>query len=155
MNKKRSPNVICESRKARFNYELLDFYEGGLVLEGSEVKSIRAGQVQINEAYASFSKGELWLIGAHIAKYDHAATGTGHDDERRSRKILLHESELKRLREGGHQGGLTVVPLKLKWVRGKVKVELALARGKKTFDKRATIKEREQKRSLQRIFKGG
>lgn len=156
MSEKKASNVICDSRKARFHYELLEFYEGGLVLLGSEVKSLRAGHAHINEAYATFSRGELWLIGAHIGKYEPSAGAiNGHDDERRSRKILMHESELKRLREATTQQGLTLVPLKLKWVKGRAKVEVALAKGKKIYDKRATIKERDTKREIQRIFKGG
>ena len=154
MAKKVAANVICQSRKARFNYALEEFYEGGLVLMGSEVKSLRAGRAQINEAYAAFSRGELWLIGAHIAKYDDAAMN-GHDDERRSRKILMHESELKKLKLAVSQKGMSLVPLKLKWVRGKVKVELALGVGKKMFDKRGAIKDREWGRQKQRLLKKG
>jgi SsrA-binding protein len=149
--------LICENRRARFHYELLEFYEGGLVLAGAEVKSLRGGGGQINEAYASFSRGELWLIGAHIAPYKHAghaAFGEGYD-ERRSRKVLLHKSELKKVKEAIEQQGLTLVPLRLFWQKGRVKVALAVARGKKTVDKRRSIKEREMKRDIARVFKGG
>jgi SsrA-binding protein len=147
---------ICENRRARYAYELLDFYEGGLVLTGPEVKSLRAGGGQIYEAYASFSKGELWLIGAHIAPYAHATVqGAEGYDPRRSRKILLHASELKKLKEAREQQQLTVVPLRLFWQHGRVKVALALAKGKKLVDKRETIKRREQERATRRIFKGG
>lgn len=153
---KRDP-LICDNRRARFNYELMDFYDGGLVLTGSEVKSLRSGHAQINEAYASFSRGELWLIGAHIAHYRNAGTSefNGQHEERRSRKILLHDSELKKIRKELEQKGLTLVPLRLFWQRGRCKVALAVARGKNTVDKRDTIKKRDEERSLRRIFKGG
>ena len=152
MAEKRDSSVICESRRARFNYEFLDFYEGGLVLTGSEVKSIRAGGAHINEAYAAYSRGEMWLIGAHIAPYGNA--GYSQHEERRSRKILLHEAEIKRIAEGLERDGLTLVPLRLFWQRGRVKVALALSKGKKTVDKRETIKRRDVERETRRIFKG-
>jgi SsrA-binding protein len=152
----KGPPPICENRRARYAYELLEFYEGGLVLTGPEVKSLRAGGGQLHEAYASISKGELWLIGAHIAPYKNA-NGQGAEgyEERRSRKILLHKAELKKLKIGREQKGLTVVPLKLYWKNGVVKVALALAKGKNTIDKRETIKARELDRATRRIFKGG
>jgi SsrA-binding protein len=156
MTKDRDAAVICENRRARFNYEFLDFYDGGLVLEGPEVKSIRAGGAQLNEAYASFSRGEMWLIGAHIAPYANAAAtvyGQAYDP-RRSRKILLHESEIKKIRQALETQGLTLVPLRLFWQRGRVKIALAVAKGKKTVDKRETIKRRDEARSIARAFKG-
>ncbi len=151
-----TPDVICENRRARFHYEFLDFYEGGLVLEGPEVKSLRRGGGQLNEAYASFSRGEMWLIGAHIAPYAHASTAVYGDayDPRRSRKLLLHASEIKKIRQMLDTQGLTLVPLRLFWQRGRVKVALAVARGKKTVDKRETIKRRDEARAVARIFKG-
>lgn len=152
MAKERDDSLICENRRARFHYELLDFYEGGLVLTGPEVKSLRGGDGHINEAYASFSRGELWLIGSHIAPYGNA--GYAVQEERRSRKILLHASELKKLREALEREGLTLVPLRLFWQRGRCKVALAVAKGKKTVDKRETIKRRDAERATQRIFKG-
>jgi SsrA-binding protein len=160
MAKKRGDNVITENRRARFNYELLEFYEGGLVLTGAEIKSIRDGGATVNEAYASFSRGELWLIGAHIAPYKHAGQPVGGGfgegyDERRSRKILLHKSELKKLRAAREQQGLTIVPTMLVWKKGFAKVVLAIGKGKKTVDKRETIKKRESEREVARIFKGG
>ncbi|MBI1309635.1 MAG: SsrA-binding protein SmpB [Proteobacteria bacterium] len=150
--KERNENVICENRRARFNYELLDFYEGGLVLTGPEVKSLRAGGGHINEAYASFSRGELWLIGSHIAPYDHG--GYAVQEERRSRKVLLHEAELRKIKIALEREGLTLVPLRLFWSRGKAKVALAVARGKKTVDKREAIKKRDVEREARKIFKG-
>src|SRR4051812_43449818 len=152
MSKPRADNVICENRRARFNYELLDFYEGGLVLTGPEVKSLRGGGGHINEAYANFSRGELWLIGAHIAPYNNA--GYAVQEERRSRKILLHESELKKIQSALEREGLTLVPTKLVWSKNRVKVDLAVAKGKKTVDKRETIKKRDMEREVRRVFKG-
>ncbi len=155
MTESKGPPPICENRRARYNYELLEFYEGGLVLSGPEVKSLRAGGGQLHEAYASFSKGELWLVGAHIAPYRHAnVQGAVGYDERRSRKILMHASELKKLKQARETQGLTLVPLKLYWRHGVVKVGLALAKGKNTVDKRETIKRRENERATRRIFKG-
>jgi SsrA-binding protein len=152
MAKEHNDSVICENRRARYNYELLDFYEGGLVLTGPEVKSLRGGGGQINEAYASFSRGELWLIGCHIAPYGNA--GQAEQEERRTRKILLHEAELKRIQHGLERDGLTLVPLRLFWQKGRAKVALAVAKGKKTVDKRETIKKRDMERETRRIFKG-
>jgi SsrA-binding protein len=149
--------VICEHRRARYNYEILETFLAGLVLQGSEVKSLRAGHAHLNQAYAAFSKGELWLIGAHIAPWQAGGgkVGFGQHEPTRSRKILLKYSELKGLRVAVQQKGLTLVPLKLVLGRkGLVKLVLALGRGKKTVDKRATIKEREQNVQLRRILKG-
>ena len=153
MAKKASPNTICDNRRARFNYELLEFYEGGLVLTGGEVKSLRAGAAHISEAYASFVGDELFLIGAHIAQYKN--TGYTQHDERRSRKILLHKKQLKKLKEAREQKSLTIVPLRIFWKKGLAKVDIALARGKKTHDKRETIKQRDWDRQKHRILKNG
>lgn len=152
MAEKRNDNVISENRRARFNYELLDFYEGGLVLTGPEIKSLRNGGGQINEAYANFSRGELWLIGSHIAPYGNA--GYAVQEERRSRKILLHAAELEKIQYGIQRDGLTLVPLRLFWQKGRAKVALAVAKGKNTVDKRETIKKRDAERETRRIFKG-
>lgn len=155
MSHDKGPPPICENRRARYQYELLEFFEAGLVLSGPEVKSLRAGGGQLNEAYASFSKGELWLIGAHIAPYKHATVqGAASYDERRSRKVLMHASELKKLKQAREQQSLTLVPLRLYWKHGVVKLTLALAKGKNTIDKRETIKRREAERATRRIFKG-
>ncbi len=152
MAKERNDSVICENRRARFNYELLDFYEGGLVLTGPEVKSLRAGGGHINEAYASFSRGELWLIGSHIAPYGNA--GYAVQEDRRTRKILLKGSELEKIQKALERDGMTLVPLRMFWARGKAKVALAVAKGKNTVDKRETIKKRDAERETRRIFKG-
>ncbi len=152
MAKQQNDNVICENRRARFNYELLDFYEGGLVLSGPEVKSLREGGGQINEAYASFSRGELWLVGSHIAPYGNA--GYAVQEDRRTRKILLNKKELEKIRYGIERDGLTLIPLRLFWQKGRAKVALAVAKGKNTVDKRETIKKRDMERETRRIFKG-
>lgn len=144
--------IISENRRARFHYELLDFFQAGLVLTGSEVKSLRAGHAHINEAYAAVSRGEVWLIGSHIAAYKNA--GYAQHDERRSRKLLLNAPEIEKIKRGLEQKGLTLVPVKLYWHKGRAKVDVALGQGKKTFDKRETIKRREEERSLRRVFKG-
>lgn len=150
--KSTAEKVITESRKARFNYELTDFYEGGLVLTGTEVKSLRLGNAHVNEAYASHSRGEIWLIGSHIAAYKNA--GYEPHEERRSRKVLLHKAQIEKIRRALEQKGLTLVPVKLYWQKGLVKVTLALGKGKNTVDKRDTIKKRESDRELRRVFKG-
>lgn len=152
MAKERKDNVICENRRARFNYELLEFYEGGLVLTGPEVKSLRAGGGHINEAYATFSRGELWLIGSHIAPYGNA--GYAVQEERRTRKILLNAVELGRIQDDLERKGLTLIPLRMFWQNGRAKVALAVAKGKNTIDKRETIKKRDAERETRRIFKG-
>lgn len=145
--------MIAENRRARFQYELLEFYQAGLVLTGTEVKSLRLGNAHVNEAYASISRNEVWLIGSHIAAYKNA--GYTPHEERRTRKLLLNEAEILKIRKGLEQKGLTLVPLRLYWLKGRVKVDVALAKGKNTVDKRETIKRREQDRDLRRVMKGG
>ena len=152
MAKQQNDSVICENRRARYNYELLDFYEGGLVLTGPEVKSLRNGGGQINEAYATFSRGELWLIGSHIAPYGNA--GYAVQEDRRTRKILLNKAEIEKIQKGIERDGLTLIPLRMFWQKGRAKVALAVAKGKNTVDKRETIKKRDMERETRRIFKG-
>jgi SsrA-binding protein len=152
VNKGDSSSTICANRRARYDYELLDILEGGLVLTGSEVKSLREGNAHITEAYANFLGDELFLLGAHIAQYKNA--GLNNHEEQRTRKILMHRQELKKLRQAKEEKGLTLVPLKLYWKNGKVKIAMALARGKKNIDKRQTIKSREWDRQKHRLLKG-
>jgi SsrA-binding protein len=154
MRTEKHSGTIAENRRARFNYVLEEFFEGGLVLLGSEVKSLRLGYGQINEAYAQFSRGELWLVGAHIALYKDAGYA-GHTDERRSRKILMHAKQLDKLQNAVQAQGYTLVPVRLKWKHRVVKVDVALAKGKNLVDKRETIKRRENDRELLRLKKGG
>jgi SsrA-binding protein len=140
--------VVASNRRARHNYEILDTFEAGIVLKGSEVKSLRAGQVQLKDAYASLQRGELWLENAHIAPYSFAIGG-GHDPER-IRKLLLHRREIDRLTGKINEQGLTLVPLQIYFVNGLAKIEIALAKGRHTYDKRKKLVEREQKREMDR-----
>jgi len=140
--------VVATNRKARFNYEILDTFEAGIVLLGSEVKSLRAAQVQLKDSYASIRGGEVWLENVHIAPYAFAAEG-GHDPER-PRKLLLHRREIDRLFGRIREEGLTLVPLQVYFKDGKAKVELGLGRGKRTRDKRRDIVKRQQKREMDR-----
>lgn len=148
----KSPNTILASnRKARHDYEILDVVEAGIVLLGSEVKSLRAGQVQLVDAYARILDGEMWLDGVHIAPYQFAV-GVGAHDPDRARKLLLHRDEIDRLGERVARERLSLVPLSLKLLDGKVKVELALARGRRKGDKRQAIAERDVQREMQRAL---
>ncbi|MEN8235446.1 MAG: SsrA-binding protein SmpB [Actinomycetota bacterium] len=140
--------VVATNRKARHNYEILDTFEAGLVLRGSEVKSLRAGQVQLKDAFGSLSEGEMWLENAHIAPYSFA-TGGGHDPER-PRKLLLHRREIDRLVGKMNEQGLTLIPLQIYFVHGIAKIEMALAKGRRTYDKRKKLVERQQQREMDR-----
>lgn len=140
--------VVASNRKARFNYEVIDTFECGIVLMGSEVKSLRASQVQIKDAYADIRNGELWLANMHIAPYKFAHEG-GHEPER-PRKLLLHGRQIQTLIGKVNQDGLTLVPLSIYFAHGLAKVELALAKGRRRYDKRQKIREREEKREMDR-----
>ncbi|RMH65464.1 MAG: SsrA-binding protein SmpB [Calditrichaeota bacterium] len=141
--------TIINNRKARHDYEILNTYEAGIVLQGTEVKSLREGKANLTDAYARFSKnGELWLIGMHINPY--AQSTVQNHDPLRDRKLLLHRMELKKLRRQTEEKGVTLIPLKVYFKNHLVKIELATARGKKKYDKRAAIAEREMKRDLAR-----
>ena len=143
-----SRKVVATNRRARHNYEILDTFEAGMVLRGSEVKSLRAGQVQLKDAYATINRGEMWLENAHIAPYSYA-TGGGHEPER-VRKLLLHRREIDRLTGKINEQGLTLVPLQIYFVHGLAKIEIALAKGRHTFDKRKKLIDRQQKREMDR-----
>ncbi|MCD6377110.1 MAG: SsrA-binding protein SmpB [Caldisericaceae bacterium] len=143
--------VVTNNKKARHDYHIIDTIEAGIALKGSEVKSIREGKVNLQDAYARFKKGELWLIGMHISPYKQAAFEQ--PDPRRDRKLLLHKRELKRLFRKTEEKGVTIVPLKIYLKKHLVKVELGIARGKKLYDKRAAIAERDQKREMDRLKK--
>lgn len=140
--------VVATNRKARYNYEILDTFEVGIVLLGSEVKSLRDAQIQLKDSYASIRGGEVWLENAHIAPYKFAEAG-GHDPER-PRKLLLHRREIDRLNSRINEESLTLVPLQVYFKDGRVKVELGLGKGKKTRDKRRDIVKRQQKREMDR-----
>jgi SsrA-binding protein len=143
--------LICRNRKAYFDYEIDGLYEAGLVLKGTEVKSLRLGRANIEDAYARFRDGEIYLFNAHISHYPHAA-GENHDPDR-PRKLLLHGQELKRLLGKLQERGYTLIPLKLYFKNQHAKVELGLAKGKKKADKRETIRRREEQRELERARK--
>jgi SsrA-binding protein len=150
--------LIAANRRARRNYEILETVEAGLVLRGSEVKSLRDGHAQIGDAFARFEGDEAWLLSMHIGVYSHAQEHSGHEPERR-RKLLLHRSELDRLRHIVDEQHLSLVPLSLYFKDGRAKVELALARGRKTYDKRQVLAERdaerEARRAIARAGRGG
>jgi SsrA-binding protein len=130
--------IIVNNRRATFDYAVEEKFEGGLVLVGSEVKSLRAGKVELVDAYAVVERGELWLKQMYIAPFEMANTFP--HEPRRSRKVLVHAHEMARMDRGVSREGMTLVPLRLYFKRGRVKVELGLAKGKKTHDKRADIK---------------
>ncbi|MEO7836776.1 MAG: SsrA-binding protein SmpB [Acidimicrobiales bacterium] len=140
---------VAQNRKAQHDFEVLDTFECGIVLQGSEVKSLRAGKVQLREAYARVEDGEVWMLGAHVAPYAFASGFGGHDPERR-RKLLLHRRQIDELRERTQKESLTLVPLSIYFVDGRAKVELALARGRKTYDKRHAIAARDAARDVER-----
>ncbi len=142
---------IADNRRARFDYQVLDIVEAGLVLQGSEVKSLRLGQVQLADAFARWSDGELWLEGVHIAPYQFANGVGAHDPDRR-RKLLLHRDEIDRLQARIAQERLALVPLRLYFNEGRVKVELGLAKGRQRGDKRHAIAERDSKREIERAL---
>ena len=144
--------LIATNRRARFDYEFLDTFETGMVLLGPEVKSLRAGRANLSDAYATVRNGELWLLNAHISPYEQA--GRENAEPRRERKLLMHRTEIARLSGKVHEKGLTLVPVALYWKGGRAKCELALARGKRRYDKRQVIRQREEKRELDRALKG-
>ena len=143
---------VVVNRKARHDYHIDESIEAGLVLTGSEVKSLRAGKAQLKDSYARITRGELWLVNAHISDYA-AASYLGHEPTA-SRKLLLHRREIDRLTGKVKEKGLTLIPLRLYFKGGRAKVELGLGRGKKLHDKRAAIKEREGKREMDRALRG-
>lgn len=146
--------IVAENRKARFNYEIIDTYEAGLVLTGTEVKSLREGKANIAESYASDEGEEIWLINSHLPEYLQA--NRFNHEPRRRRKLLLSKREINRLRVSINREGMTLVPLKIYFnEKGRAKLELALAKGKKLHDKRETEKERDWNRQKQRIMKTG
>ena len=154
--KKKSPpgSTIALNKKARFDYHLEEKYEAGMVLEGWEVKSMRAGRAQLKESYVIIRNGELFLFGAHISPL--TSTSTHHiADPTRMRKLLLNRREISRLIGAVEREGYTLVPVALYWKKGRAKLEIALAKGKKQHDKRSAIKDREWKRDKERMMKHG
>ncbi|MBI4587902.1 MAG: SsrA-binding protein SmpB [Candidatus Rokubacteria bacterium] len=138
--------VVATNRKASYIYQILDTFEAGLVLRGTEVKSLREGKANFKDSYALIEGGEAWLVGCHISPYHHGSDAN-HDPERR-RKLLLHRSEINRLLGKVQERGLTLVPLRLYFKNGRAKLELGLARGRKLHDRRRAIRDREMRREM-------
>ena len=142
---------IADNRQARHNYHLLEHWEAGIVLTGGEVKSLRDGQVQLKDSYGLLREGQLHLLNCHISPYKNAGYAT--HDPNRTRRLLLHRAELEKLEGKVREKGLTLIPLRLYWKSGKVKVELALAKGKQLYDKRETERRREADATARQAMK--
>ncbi|WP_068816900.1 SsrA-binding protein SmpB [Phormidesmis priestleyi] len=150
--KSESFKIVSDNRQARFQYEILETYEAGIELVGTEVKSIREGKVNLRDGFALIRDGEALLLNVHISPHRTASQFFNHDP-RRTRKLLLHREEIRKLLGRVEQQGLTLVPLKMIMKRGWVKVDIGLARGKKLYDKREDIKKRDDQRDMQRALK--
>jgi SsrA-binding protein len=150
--KSQSYKVITDNRQARYLYEILETFEAGIELTGTEVKSIRAGRVNLQDGYALIRNGEAWLINAHISPYNASGQYFNHEP-RRTRKLLLHRQEIRKLIGKVEQQGLTLIPLKMYLKRGWVKVSIGLCKGKKIHDKRESLKRRQDQRDIQRAMK--
>ena len=147
-----SYKIVSDNRQARFLYEILETYEAGIELRGTEVKSIRQGKANLRDGYALIRRGEAWLHNVHISPHESASQIFNHDP-RRTRKLLLHSEEIRKLTGQVEQKGLTLIPLKLYLKRGWLKVTLGLARGKKLHDKREDLKRKQEKREIDRAVK--
>jgi SsrA-binding protein len=143
--------IVATNRKARHDYHILDTHEAGIALTGSEVKSVRAGRVSLREGYVAVRDGELWLVNCHIAAYDPASREN--HEPRRDRKLLMHRRQIDRLARDVQDPGHTIVPLRMYFKKGWAKVEIALVRGKRQYDKRQVIAEREAERKIRRTIK--
>ena len=139
------------NRKARYDYEILDKFEAGIVLTGTEIKSIRNGQANLKDSYAIIKNNEVYLLNMHISEYKQG--NQFNHDETRTRKLLLHKKEIKKINDKISIKGLTLVPVKLYFVKGKAKIELAIAKGKHTYDKKETIKQRDIEREVKKSLK--
>ncbi|HEV8052598.1 MAG TPA: SsrA-binding protein SmpB [Parachlamydiaceae bacterium] len=149
MNAKSSD--LVSNKRATFNYEILETFESGIVLQGTEIKSLRDHGGSLQEAYVKIISNEVWLVGCNIAKYRY---GNIHNhEEKRDRKLLMHKREIEKLRGSTQEKGLTIIPLAFFLKDGRVKVKIALAKGKNTIDKRETIKERDAKRHIDKVMK--
>ncbi len=146
--KKSGTKNIASNRKATHDYFLFDSYEAGIVLQGTEIKSIRAGRVSLREAYVHIEAEEAWLINAHIAPYDPASRFN--HDPKRPRKLLFHRREISKLQDQIRQRGYTIIPTRMYFKRSRVKLEIALARGKRKYDKRRAIAKRDAQREIER-----
>jgi len=143
--------VIADNRKALYDYHVIETFEAGVVLLGTEVKSIREGSVNLRDSYARLDNGEVWLLNMHVGPYSHS--GYASHEERRQRKLLLHKSEIRKLTGKVAEKGLTLVPLRMYYKDGRVKVAIALAKGKQLHDKRETIRRREVDRETRAAVK--
>ena len=150
MPKETGQKLIASNKKARHDYHILDTYEAGLVLTGSEVKSLRMGRASLVDGYVFIERGEAWLDAAYIPEYLNGSW-TNHAP-RRKRKLLLHRQQIDKLHQKTREGGMTIVPLQLSFLDGRVKVEIALAKGKKEYDKRQTLREKQDKREADRAI---
>ncbi|CAN5644917.1 SsrA-binding protein SmpB [soil metagenome] len=156
---KQSPNsgggikIAADNRQARYQYEILETYEAGVALTGTEVKSIRAGKVNLRDGFANVKRGEAWLHNVHISPHSMTSLAYNHEP-RRVRKLLLHKQEIRKLIGQTEQQGLTLVPLKMYFKDGRVKVSIALGRGKKLHDKRESLKKKQDNREMARVAKG-
>ena len=150
MPREKGRSLVASNRKARHDYHIHDTFEAGLVLTGTEVKSLRAGRATLVDAFATVDDGEVWLRNAHIPEYAFG-TWTNHAP-RRTRKLLMHRDEIDRWDQRTREGGLTVVPLTLYFKEGRVKVELALAKGKRSYDKRQDLAKRDAQREIARAY---
>lgn len=151
-DKSDSYKVVSDNRQARFLYEILETYEAGIELKGTEVKSIREGKVNLRDGYALIRDGQAWLLNVNVSPYQKTTDYFNHDP-RRTRRLLLHKQEIRKLIGKVEQQGLTLVPLKMYLKKGLVKVSIALGKGKKLHDKRESIKERQDKREMSRAMK--
>jgi SsrA-binding protein len=143
--------LVCQNKKAYHDYEIMEKLEAGIVLLGTEVKSLREGRANLKDSYAKITRGEVFLYGLHISPYSHASYDN-HDPER-VRKLLLHNTEIKRLVGKTQERGFSLIPLKIYFSHGRAKVELGLARGKKLYDKRESLKRKEETREMDRLRK--
>ena len=146
-----SIKIVTQNRKARHTYHIMEKWEAGLVLQGTEVKSLRAGNANLKDSYGRFEKGEVFLHNFHISPYDKGSF-SNHDPDR-PRKLLLHKREIRKLKPKLEEKGLAFIPLKVYFKNGKAKVEMALAKGKKLYDKRADIAKRDSDRDMERAFR--
>ena len=144
-------DILVKNKKANHEYLLIDFYEAGIVLYGTEIKSIRLGKVNLNDSYCSFKDNELFVIGMHISEYDNASFKS--HEPKRERKLLLTKRELKRLKVQVNEKGYTIVPTQMYIKKGLCKVEIELAKGKHTYDKKESIKDKDIKRDLENSLK--
>src|SRR5262245_31104556 len=150
--REKAQKIIADNRKALHDYHIIDEWEAGVVLLGTEVKAIREGRVNLRDSYARLDRGEVWLLNVHVSPYSH--TGYAHHEEKRQRKLLLNRHEIQKLTGRVAEKGLTLVPLEMYFKNGRIKIALALAKGKQAHDKRETIRRKEIDRETRAAVKG-